>query len=320
MNERSIVIVGYDGCQTLDVTGPAEVFAGAARMRPGSYTVTVASELGGVVRGTSGVGLTTVPMPRRGAIDTLIVAGGFAAPDLASDDRVVGSVRSVARRARRVTSVCTGAYLLAAAGLLAGRRVTTHWSAASDLAQRYPDVTVDPDPIFVRDGAIWTSAGVTAGMDLALALVADDLGHDVAHELARWLVMFVRRPGGQSQFSQSLRPPRAQRPFLRDLQDWLPDQLASELSVATMSRRANVSPRTLARAFRAELGTTPAAHITALRMERAKQLLTATDVPVTTVAGECGFSAPETFHRAFRRAVGTSPERYRQHFSPPSEA
>jgi transcriptional regulator GlxA family with amidase domain len=321
VSERPIVLVAFDGCQTLDVVGPAEVFAGAARLgeREGRrhYTVTIASLAGGLVRGASGVTLDTIALDDAVAdrpADTLIIGGGFSAPAAATDADLVAAVARAAAPARRVASVCTGAFVLAAAGLLDGRRATTHWSSAARLSQRHPAVEVDADPIFVRDGNVWTSAGVTAGLDLALALVADDLGQDVAHEIARWLVMFVRRPGGQVQFSTHLAAPRPERSALRELLDWLPDHLDDDLGVAALARRACMSPRTFARAFRAEVGATPAAHVEAMRVERAKQLLSATTAPLAVVAARCGFGAVETFHRVFRKVAGTTPDRYRQHF------
>ena len=235
----------------------------------------------------------------------------------AVDDRAL--VRFIARaaaRSRRVCSVCTGAFLLAEAGLLAGRRATTHWSACAALARRHPDVLVEPDPIFVRDGNVATSAGVTAGMDLALALVEEDLGADVAREVARWLVLFLKRPGGQSQFSAPLDGPAATRPSLRELQEWIPAHLADDLSVTALAARAHMSPRNFARAFGRELGVTPAAYVERLRVERARTLLQSGDAPIKLVAAECGFASLETLRRAFARHVGTSPGEYRTRFAP----
>ncbi len=251
----------------------------------------------------------------RGPIDTLVVAGGVAALHPARDAGLVDGVRRLARRSRRVTSVCTGAFLLAEAGLLDGKQATTHWWSARRLAAHYPEVSVDGEPIFLRDGDVWTSAGVTAGLDLALALVADDLGDAVAREIARWMVMFVQRPGGQSQFSTHLAAQRADRRPLRDLQDWITGHLADDLTVAALARRSGMSPRHFARAFRDEVGTTPAAYVEAARVEAAKLLLATTHDGALAVARACGFGTVETFHRAFRRVTGTTPDRYRQHFA-----
>ena len=239
----------------------------------------------------------------------------MAALHPARDAGLVDGVRRLARRSRRVTSVCTGAFLLAEAGLLDGKQATTHWWSARRLAAHYPEVSVDDEPIFVRDGDVWTSAGVTAGLDLALALVADDLGDAVAREIARWMVMFVQRPGGQSQFSTHLSAQRADRRPLRDLQDWITGHLADDLTVAALARRAGMSPRHFARAFRDEVGTTPAAYVEAARVEAAKLLLATTHDGAPAVARRCGFGTVETFHRAFRRVTGTTPDRYRQHFA-----
>ena len=213
-----------------------------------------------------------------------------------------------------MASVCTGAFLLARAGLLEGRRATTHWSACAQLASRYPGVEVDPDPIFVRHGPVITSAGVTAGMDLALALVEEDLGRELALEVARWLVLFVKRPGGQAQFSAALAAQAAGREPLRELQDWIPGHLEADLSVPALARRACMSERNFARAFRHETGLTPAAYVELTRVERARMELESGELPVEVVARRAGFGTVETMRRAFRRRVGVSPADYRQRF------
>ncbi|SDT18207.1 GlxA family transcriptional regulator [Jiangella sp. DSM 45060] len=315
---RRVLILAFDRFQPLDVVGPAEVFAGAERLCPGSYDVVVASPDGGLVRSDSGiVALDTVPASTCGrAVDTVLVGGGFGARHVGPDDEVARIVRELAPRCRRVASICTGAFVLAAAGVLDGRRVATHWWAAAQLAQRYPTLRVDDDPIFVRDGNVWTSAGVTSGLDLALALVSDDLGDEVAAEIARWMVMFLRRPGGQAQFSTHLRAPLAADPPIRAVQDWLADHLADDLSVAALARRAGLSPRHFARRFREETGVTPAAHVEALRVEAAKQLLGQDGISLAEITRRCGFGTIETFHRAFRRNTGTTPDHYRQHVAP----
>jgi transcriptional regulator GlxA family with amidase domain len=226
----------------------------------------------------------------------------------------VAWIRDAAARSRRVTSVCTGAFLLAAAGLLDGRRATTHWAWCDVLANRYPAVQVEPDPIFVRDGDVITSAGVTSGMDMALALVEEDLGREIALEVARWLVLFVKRPGGQAQFSAQLEAQIADREPLRELQQWLPDHLDEDLSVPALARRACMSERNFARAFRGETGMTPAAYVEAARVERARIFLDSGDLPVETIARQTGFGTVETMRRAFRRRVGVSPAGYRSRF------
>jgi transcriptional regulator GlxA family with amidase domain len=216
--------------------------------------------------------------------------------------------------------VCTGAFVLAEAGLLVGRRATTHWASADALARRHPAVEVDPTPIFVRDGPVWTSAGVTAGMDLALALVAEDAGPEHAREVARWLVLYLQRPGGQAQFSAHLDGPLARRPALQDLQAWMAEHLDEDLSVASLARRAAMSERHFARRFRAETGATPAEAVERLRTEAACRLLETTDDPIEVVARRCGFGTVETLYRAFRRRHGTTPARHRAFFSASSSA
>jgi transcriptional regulator GlxA family with amidase domain len=250
----------------------------------------------------------------RGAIDTLMVVGGDGVSAAERDERLIAFLRRAAARSRRVTSVCTGAFLLARAGLLDGREATTHWSSCSELAERYPSVAVQSDPIFVRSGNVATSAGVTAGIDLALALVEEDLGPKAARDVARWLVLFLRRPGGQSQFSAALAGQRAEREPLRELQAWIVDHLDEDLSVPALATRAYMSPRNFARAFKREVGMTPAAYAEALRVERARALLETAGENVEQVARRCGFGTVETMRRVFRRRLGVSPSDYRQRF------
>jgi len=315
---RSVVMVAYPGVQSLDVTGPLEVFAMANRYRPGSYLTTlVARGPSETVRTSSGLGLVIdEPLPAgRGPIDTLVVAGGEGTRDALDDTALVDWIRDAAPRSRRVTSVCSGAFLLAAAGLLDGRRATTHWSTCDLLARLHPQVAVEGDRIYVRDGRVWTSAGVTAGMDLALALVEDDHGGALALEVARQLVLFTQRGGGQSQFSAQLAVPRAERRPLREALAHIADNLDADLSVPALARHAAMSPRTFARTFRAEVGTTPAAYVQAVRVEAARRLLETTTDGTAEVARTCGFGTVETMHRAFRRTVHTTPGQYRRHFA-----
>lgn len=223
-------------------------------------------------------------------------------------------LRRTAPGCRRVASVCSGAFLLAKAGLLDGRRVTTHWASCDALQRRYPAITVDPDPIFVRDGNVWTSAGVTAGIDLALALVEDDLGPETALEVARWLVLFVQRPGGQAQFSAQLGGQLAERDALRDLQRWIADNLAGDLTVPALAERVGMSPRNFARVFQREVGATPAAYVEGVRLERARLALESTPATVEEIARHCGFGTVETLRRTFARRLGVSPSEYRARF------
>lgn len=315
---RRIVILTFPGVQPLDVIGPAEVFAGAdALAGGGTYTVDVVAKDADPIA-VRGGGYSLVPKTTtarsRGPIDTLIVAGGAGVRAAEHDVELIRWIRSAARRSRRVASVCSGSFLLARAGLLEGKTVTTHWASTEELARRHPELKVDPTPIFVRDGNIWTSAGVTSGMDLSLALVEEDLGRETAVEIARWLVLFLQRPGGQAQFSSHLSAQVAERRPLRELQSWIADNLDSDLRVETLAGRAAMSPRNFARFFRREIGVTPAAYVEELRVERARQLLEESADPVDVISTRCGFGTPETMRRAFGRRVGVAPAHYRARF------
>jgi len=317
MNRR-VVFVVYPGLQILDLTGPLEVFSSANRRAGGSaYTTEVVSADGGTVRASCGldVGARRSLRTCRGPIDTLVVVGGDGTRQAIHDDRLIAWIRAAAGRARRVTSVCSGSFLLARAGLLDGRRATTHWTRCTELAQLFPSVTVEGDPIFVRDGNVWTSAGVTAGMDLALALVEDDLGADLARDVARWLVLFVQRPGGQAQFSAQLAAQRPRRTSLRHLESWMADHLAADLSVPVLAARSGMSTRNFARTFRRETGVTPAAYVETVRVEAARRLLETSPRGVADIAQACGFGTVETMHRVFRRTLDVTPGDYRRRFS-----
>jgi transcriptional regulator GlxA family with amidase domain len=308
-----IVFVVYPRITALDLVGPHEVLGTA-----GGYELVVAAATPGPVATTRGPlvladrALTSV----RGPIDTLIVVGGEGAMAAAKDPLLVRTVQNLARRSRRVASVCTGAFVLAAAGVLDGKRVTTHWNSCAHLATRYPTVTVDPEPIFVRDGNVWTSAGVTAGKDLALALVSEDRGREVALRVARQLVMYVQRPGGQAQFSAQLGSQAPARDPLADLQAWIAEHPAEDHAVDRLAYRVAMSPRHFARVFRAEVGCTPATYVERTRVEVARRLLETTALTVDQVAAAAGFGTPETLRRAFGRRVGASPTEYRERFRP----
>ena len=318
---HEVVLVAFDGFQSLDLTGPAEVLRSATRLgaQP-PYRVRIATPRGDAVRSESGItigaGVSLAALARgRERIDTLVVVGGDGTRVAREDPRFVAHLGAVAGRSRRVTSVCTGALLLAAAGLLDGYEVTTHWSACDAFAERHPAVSVHADRIFVRDRDRWTSAGVTAGIDLFLAVVEHDHGAELAHQVAGWLVVFVRRPGGQSQFSAQLRTQPPTSSPIADVQRWLVDHLGDDLGVEALAEHARMSPRTFARIFRRETGTTPAAYVEDVRLETARRLLETTDLTVAAVAARVGMKHVETLHRAFRRRVGTTPDRYRQHFN-----
>jgi transcriptional regulator GlxA family with amidase domain len=265
-------------------------------------------------------GLTLVPdgdlASVHGPIDTLVVAGGIGTVEALADHRLITWLADAAGRSRRVTSVCSGAFLLAEAGLLDGRRATTHWSVCHTLAELYPAVTVETDPIYVRDGDVWTSAGVTAGMDLALALVEDDHGRDAALAIARRFVLFLRRPGNQAQFSAQLEAQTAERDVLQDIQAHIADHPGTDLAVHALAARAGMSVRNFSRSFRAEVGTTPARYVERVRVEAARRLLEETDTGVDAVAATCGFGTAETMRRAFLRALHVPPAEYRRRFQP----
>jgi transcriptional regulator GlxA family with amidase domain len=308
---RRVVFVVYPRITALDLVGPHEVFAAS-----GGYEIVVAGPEAGAVVTVRGPGIVADRSfaSVRGPIDTLVVVGGEGAFAAARDPLLVRAVTNLARRSRRVTSVCTGAFVLGAAGLLDGKHATTHWSACARLAERHPGTVVDPDRIFVQDGNVWTSAGVTAGMDLALALVADDMGQDVARAVARQLVMYVQRPGGQAQFSAQLGSQRAARDPLRELQSWIGEHPAADHSVERLAARVAMSPRHFARVFRADVGCTPAAYVEQVRVEVGRRLLETTDLTIDEVAATAGFGTPETLRRAFARRVGASPTEYRDRF------
>ncbi|MCW2682111.1 MAG: helix-turn-helix protein [Blastococcus sp.] len=316
MSRQRVVIVTFDSAQILDVTGPLEVFSSATRFVVAArYDTELVSRTGGPVLSTSGMEFSTTSLTDvSGPVDTLMVAGGRDMDDACSDRELVAQVRRLASDARRVTSVCSGAFLLAAAGLLDGRRAATHWAECGLLASGYPAVDVDRDSIYVRDGNTWTSAGVTAGIDLALALVAEDYGRKAAATVARRLVVYLRRSGGQAQFSALLAAQDADSEPVRDLLTWLPDHLTEDLTVPGLARHAHLSERHFSRVFKLEVGVSPADHIEAVRLEAACRLLESTHASIEHVAGTCGFGTAETMNRSFRRRLGTTPGQHRRHF------
>lgn len=307
-----MLIVLFDGVQSLDVTGPLEVFAHAGP----AYEITTAS-LGGRPVSTSS-GLRLAPDTDLRDITTppglLIGPGGPGARR--RDPALVRWLARHAPDAGAMASVCTGTFLLAAAGLLTGRRVTTHWAHCAELAAEYPDLTVDPDPIFITSGNVGTSAGITAGIDLALALVEDDLGRDAALAVARQLVVFLRRPGSQSQFSAQLSAQVADRAPLREVQQWIAEHPGADLTVETLARKASLSPRQFARAFAAETGMPPGRYVDRARLEAARRRLEDTAGGVEETARACGYGTPEAMRCAFVRALGVSPAEYRRRFRP----
>ena len=307
------MVAAFPDCQSLDVVGPTEVFASAR-----GYAIEVVAPSAEPFVMSNG--MQVVPARAmadvRGEIDTLLIAGGAGTRRAAMDPHVVEWTRSAARRSRRVTSVCTGAFVLAAAGLLDGRRATTHWAWCDTLASMFPAVAVERDAIFIVDEPVYTSAGVTAGMDLALALVEEDLGPQVAREVAQQLVVFLRRPGGQSQFSAQIAAPVAEREPIRVVQEWIAANPAADLSVPALAERAAMSPRNFARAFRADTGMTPAAYVESVRVEQARIALEGSEAQVEQIALHCGFGTVETMRRAFHRRLGVGPAAYRSRFQP----
>lgn len=317
---RAIFLLAFPGVQLLDVCGPLQVFASANELavqqrRAQPYATRVVAAEAGLVTSSSGVALLASSIRSvKGLIDTLIVPGGRGVSAASADARLTRWTWRQAGQSRRIASVCSGAFLLAEAGLLDGRRVVTHWARCDELANRYPALRVETDPIFVRDGDIWTSAGVTAGIDLALALVEEDLGCSVALEVARELVVFLKRPGGQSQFSAMLSMQKAGDRF-GELHAWVLAHLAADLSVPTLARRLHMSERSFMRHYKAETGRTPARAVEQLRVEAAQRLLSETPWPVKRIATRCGFGSEESMRRSFIRLLQVAPQTYRERFS-----
>jgi len=317
---RTIAFLGFEGCAALDLTGPHEVFALSSYLAPSGsvppYRMVLLAERAGPFRAALGFGLIADASWRdfRGSVDTLIVAGGPDMTPMTGNRALLAWLRTMSRRTRRIGSICTGAFALGEAGLLDDRRATTHWMDVERLAGTYPKVKVDPDAIYVRDGKVFTSAGITAGMDLALALVEEDLGRDTALAVARMLVMYLKRPGGQSQFSMSLQAQTIEGRRLAPLLLWLAKHYREPITVETMAEQAAMSPRTFARVFVAETGETPASYLEKLRVEHAVRLLETTAGSLDVTARDCGFTGREQLRRAFQRHRGITPQDYQQRF------
>ena len=317
---RVVEVLVFPLVQLLDVTGPLQVFASAndlvveAGGRP-PYDLKVVARSSAQVMASAGLRLSTLPLSSGGAaVDTLMVAGGQGVEAAAADPEIIDWVQSRARRARRIASVCTGAFLLAASGLLDGRRAVTHWSYCAELGRRFPKVRVESDPIFVSDGPVWSSAGVTAGIDLALALVEQDLGPSLALAVARYLVVFMKRPGGQAQFSTALSLQAADDRF-GALHEWINKHLREPLPLPVLADQAGMSERSFSRHYAEATGLTPARAIERLRVEAARRLLSETSLPVKRVSQRCGFGSEETMRRSFLRLLAVTPQDYRTRFS-----
>lgn len=305
---RAVAFVIFPGFQLLDTAGPSSAFEIAERFRPGSYDLSLLAPRGGRIVSSSGLPLTAAPLDE-GGYDTIVVAGGDIGNALPVAFEIVDWLKRTP--ARRVASVCSGAYLLAEAGLLDGRRATTHWDSTDDFARRYPKVTLDAERIFIRDDGVWTSAGISAGIDLALAMIEDDHGPDLARRVAQQLVVHQRRPGGQSQFS-ALVDLGGRTARFAGLIDWMRDRIAEPLTVERLADHAAMSPRNFARAFTAETGVTPAKAVERLRLETARTAVEAGRIPLDRIAESAGFGDPGRMRRAFVRAFGQPPQAMRR--------
>ncbi len=321
-SDHQLVIVAYDGIQALDLTGPHEVFASANRVadglaKPGiRYRLRIVGPSEPSVTTESGLRFLVDPLPTNPTtIDTLLVPGGDSALTVGADSPVVRWVADAGRAAKRLACVCTGSFVAAEAGLLDGHRVATHWARANRLARDHPAVTVESDAIFVQDRQIWSSAGVTAGIDMALAMVEADLGTEVAQEVARWLVVFLRRPGGQSQFAPTVWSKRSGDGPVRRAQELIDLDPSAVSSVAELASEVGLSARHFTRRFQAEIGVSPARYLEQVRVAAARQHLETTDDGLSTIAARCGFGTAETLRRVFHRRLSVSPDDYRRRFT-----
>ncbi|HWR14089.1 MAG TPA: GlxA family transcriptional regulator [Terriglobales bacterium] len=305
---KRIAVVLHPGFQLLDVAGPTTAFEIAERLRPGSYDLRLLAPGGGQVESSSGIALATRPL-RHGSFDTIVISGGEIVRSPVAAEKIIAWLKRA--KARRLTSVCSGAFLLAEAGRLDGRRATTHWDSTDHFRRRYPKVTLDSDRIFIHDGDVWTSAGITAGIDLALALIEDDLGNEVAHQTAQQLVVHQRRPGGQSQFSGLVDLGGRTGRFSK-LIEWVRDHVSESLTVERLAERVAMSPRHFARAFTAETGTTPAKAVERFRLETARIAVENSDASFEQIAESAGFGDTGRMRRAFLRTFRLPPQALRR--------
>lgn len=303
---RRIAFLIFPDFQLLDAAGPIAAFEIAERYRPGTYMLRIIAAMPGAVASSSGASLHAAPLGRADGVDSLIIAGGDGTRAAIKCAEILKYVSRCAKHARRVASVCSGTYILAAAGLLDGKRATTHWSRSADFSRRFPNVRLDADRIYIKDGKIWSSAGITAGIDLALALIGEDLGEDIARRTAQQLVVYHRRPGGQSQFSPLLEMERADGRFGR-LLDHARAHLRDRLSIADLARMSCMSPRNFSRLFKEEVGVAPAKAIERLRVDTARAALESGTPSIQHVASLCGFGDPERMRRSFLRVLGAPP-------------
>ena len=317
-----IVLLAYDDMNLLDLCGPLQAFATAGRSAgtpdSGHYETIVASARGGLITTSSGLAVSTVSIAelKGRPIDTLVAPGGCRGAEYHAQPELVRFIKERAPTVRRVCSVCTGAFLLAAAGQLDGRKAATHWDWVNRLRVRHPKVEVDPNRLFINDGRVWTSAGVTAGIDLTLALIEEDFGHRTAIETARQLVMFIKRAGGQSQFSVPLEAQATDSGTFADLHAWVAAHLTGDLRVETLAQQAGMSPRTFARLYTAKCKRTPAKMVEAIRLEAACRALEETTQPLKVIAEATGYGGEQNLRRVFLRKLSTTPSHYRHRFSP----
>lgn len=317
MQQRHVVFVVFPQALLLDLSGPLAVFELSCETPDAGappYRLTVASAEGGLVRTSCGLEVMSAPLSDVGAVDTLVIVGGPGVHEAAREPRLLAWLSSQAGGIRRLCSVCTGTFVLAAAGLLDRRRVVTHWGSCRLLQDRFPELTVSPDAIYEHDGPIWTSAGVTAGIDLALALIEDDRGHAEAIRVAKRLVVFLKRAGGQTQFSVPLALQEADDKSFEALHSWISDHLDRDLRVEALAQRVSMSPRTFARLYAARTGRTPAKVVEELRLDAARRALEETRQSIKEIAVRCGFADEERMRRAFRRRLGVNPQEYRGKF------
>jgi transcriptional regulator GlxA family with amidase domain len=301
----------FEGFQVLDASGPIAAFEIAGRYRSGAYELTILAKASGSIASSSGASMNAIGLAGAPTLDTLVVAGGDGTRQASRDLEILRFVQAAATKARRVTSVCSGAFILAEAGVLDGKRATTHWSRTAEFTARYPRVRLEPDRIFTRDGSIWTSAGITAGIDLSLALIAEDLGEPIARQTAQQLVVYRRRPGGQSQFSALLEMERPDGRFA-PLLAWARERLHENLGVERLAAEAAMSARNFARRFHEEIGLSPARAIERLRVERAREKVEGSTEAIEAIAWSVGFADPERMRRAFVRAFGQPPQALRR--------
>ncbi|MEM7750944.1 MAG: helix-turn-helix domain-containing protein [Pseudomonadota bacterium] len=314
-----VVFIVYPGIKLFDLAGPLQVFADTTSKADGNrlYETAVASEPGGIVSTDTGTDVTTVKLSTimRRKVDTLLVVGGSVAKEAARDEILISKLSRLSARCRRIGSICTGAFLLAEAGLLDGKRAVTHWESCGALGSAFPSVMVDHDPIFIRDGEVWTSAGVSAGVDLALAMVEADYGHATAMDVARSLVVFLKRPGGQSQFSSLLTVQAGDESGrFGELHDWIAEHLHEDLSVEALARQCGMSGRNFSRVYKTVVGVPPARSIELIRLDAAKRMLQKNELSLKLVSSRCGFGDEQRLRQVFLRHLGIPPSDYRAKF------